>query len=139
MKQDRNPYLREDLEYFLKRRQNLIDAKFRALMYKIHEHKCPMCKESLHNGESVELHHIVPQRSGGKYRIENVLPLHQICHQQINHGYSSLERLKVAIASIKTPSEKKKSTLKKREPKSKKAQTKKKDRLNLLNQASLAK
>ena len=110
LKQDRNPYLREDLEYFLKRSQNLIDAKFRALIYKKYEHKCPVCKESLHNGELVELHHIVPQRSGGKYRIENVLPLHQICHQQISHGHGSLERLRVALTPKEAPTEKKKTS-----------------------------
>lgn len=74
LKQDRNPYRIADQEYFDKRRQNLIDAKFRAVMYKIYKHKCPMCLESLHNGELVELHHIVPQKSGGKYSIENILP-----------------------------------------------------------------
>lgn len=65
-------------------------------MYKLFEHRCPLCKESLYNGEIVELHHIIPQKSGGKYSIENILPLHQICHQQITHGDQSLERLKIA-------------------------------------------
>lgn len=96
-KQDRNPYKMADQEYFNKRRQSLIDAKFRALMYKMYKHKCPICSESLHNGEPVELHHIVPQKSGGKYSIENILPLHQICHQQATHGNRSLERLKIAL------------------------------------------
>ena len=97
LKLDKNPYVAKNLEYFLKRRQNLIDAKFRAIMYKKYEHKCPMCKESLHNGEPIELHHIIPRKSGGKYSIENILPLHQICHQQINHGDRSLERFKIAL------------------------------------------
>lgn len=66
-------------------------------MYKKYKHICPVCKESLHNGEPVELHHIVPQKSGGKYSIENILPLHQICHQQVTYGNKSLERLKVAL------------------------------------------
>lgn len=83
-------------------------------MYKIYEHKCPMCKESLHNGEPVELHHIVPRKSGGKYRIENVLPLHQICHQQVTHGYKSLERLKVALTPKESPSKKKKTKSRKK-------------------------
>ena len=66
-------------------------------MYKKFKHICPLCQESLHNGESVELHHIIPQKTGGKYRIENVLPLHQICHQQVSHGNRTLERLKIAL------------------------------------------
>ena len=103
LKQNRNPYIIADQEYFEKRRQSLIDAKFRALMYKMYKHKCPVCSESLHNGEPVELHHIVPQKSGGKYSIENVLPLHQICHQQATHGNRSLERLKVALIPQSLP------------------------------------
>lgn len=104
LKQDRNPYVAADQEYFLKRRQTLIDAKFRALMYRIYKHVCPICHESLHNGELVELHHIIPRKSGGKYSIENILPLHQICHQQATHGNRSLERLRIAL----TPAESKK-------------------------------
>lgn len=61
-----------------------------------------MCLVSLHNGELVELHHIIPLKSGGKYSIENILPLHQICHQQATHGDRSLEILKVALTP--TPS-----------------------------------
>lgn len=79
-------------------------------MYKKYEHICPMCQGSLHKGEPVELHHIVPRKAGGKYSIENILPLHQICHQQVTHGNKSLERLKVAL----TPKE---PTKRKRVPK----------------------
>jgi RNA-directed DNA polymerase len=113
LKQDRNPYLKKDLEYFQKRKQTLIDAKFRAFMYKKYKHICPVCKESLHNGEPVELHHIVPQQSGGKYSIENILPLHQICHQQVTYGNRSLERLKIALVP-KSPQGNKKKQAKKR-------------------------
>lgn len=115
LKQDRNPYLIADQEYFLKRRQSLIDAKFRSIMYKLYGHKCPLCSESLHNGEPVELHHIAPRKSGGKYSIKNILPLHQICHQQATHGNRSLERLRVALTPIEVPS----STTKRRRRKSK--------------------
>ena len=72
---------------------NLIDAKFRATMYKIYKQQCPYCGESLHNGEIVELHHIIPAKSKGKYSIENIVPLHQTCHQNVIHGDQSLERI----------------------------------------------
>ena len=108
LKQDRNPYVKADQEYFDKRRQSLINAKFRALMYKKYKHKCPVCLESLHNGETVELHHIIPQKSGGKYSVENVLPLHQICHQQASHGNRSLERLKIALTPVPSTKENRK-------------------------------
>lgn len=53
---------------------------------------CPICGESLHNGEPVELHHIIPHKSKGKYSTENILPLHQICHQQVSHGKHNLDK-----------------------------------------------
>ena len=101
LKLDRNPYLKVNLEYFNKRREQIIEAKFRSTLYRKHEQKCPLCGESLHNGEQVELHHIIPQKSQGKYSLENIVPLHQICHQQVTHGNKSLERLKVALPKSK--------------------------------------
>jgi len=102
LKHTKNPYIKDDQVYFEERRKNLIDAKFRAIMYRLFNHRCPLCNESLYNGELVELHHIVPQKSGGRYSIENILPLHQICHQQITHGDKSLERLKLKGKEIET-------------------------------------
>lgn len=97
MKLDKNPYIKENAEYFEKRKENIIEAKFRSTLYKKHAQKCPICGVSLHNGEQVELHHIIPQKDQGKYSLENIVPLHQICHQQVTHGDRSLERLKVAL------------------------------------------
>lgn len=97
LKLDRNPYIIANREYFEKRKEKLISAKFRAAIYKIYKHNCPMCGESLHNGESVELHHIIPRKIGGKYSTENILPLHELCHKQVTHGNKSLERFKLAL------------------------------------------
>lgn len=88
LKLDKNPYLIENIEYFNKRREKLINAKFRKAIYKKFNHVCPKCGESLYNGELVELHHVIPQNAGGKYSIENIQPLHQICHQQVTHNKS---------------------------------------------------
>lgn len=65
-------------------------------MYKKYGHKCLICQQTLHNEEQVDMHHIIPRASGGKYSIENILPLHQICHQQVTYGHKSLDRLKIA-------------------------------------------
>lgn len=84
---ERNPYLAEDEEYFNKRIERLTMAKFRrAAAYKKCKHLCSVCGESLHNGEPVELHHVVPQKAGGKYSLKNIQPLHQICHQKITYS-----------------------------------------------------
>ena len=82
----RNPYLLENKAYFEKRMIEKSAAKFRQAIYKKYNHLCPICQESLHNGERVELHHIKPVKIGGKYTISNIQPLHQICHQSISHS-----------------------------------------------------
>lgn len=94
LKLDRNPFIIENQKYFEERKIRLIDAKFRATIYRIYKQLCPNCGESLHNGEIVELHHIIPAKSKVKYSIENIVPLHQICHQQVTYGDQSLERFK---------------------------------------------
>lgn len=86
LKLNKNPYIRENSAYYNKRKEKIIDAKFRSTIYKIYKQMCLVCGESLHNGERVELHHIIPVKSKGKYKVENIVPLHQICHQQITHG-----------------------------------------------------
>jgi len=85
LKLKRNPYLLEDREYFEKRLiiKNL--AKFRKAIYKKFNNQCSICNESLHNGENVELHHIIPVKDGGKYTLSNIQPLHQICHASITY------------------------------------------------------
>ena len=49
----------------------------------------------------MELHHIVPQKSKGKYSLDNILPLHQICHQQVTYGNQSLERFRISLPEKK--------------------------------------
>src|SRR6185312_12569524 len=60
LKLDRNPYLLEHKNYFEKRREIKVAAKFRAAIYKKYAHTCPVCGQSLHNGEPIELHHVQP-------------------------------------------------------------------------------
>jgi 5-methylcytosine-specific restriction endonuclease McrA len=86
LKLDKNPYLLKNEEYYNKRKENTIYAKFRACIYMKYKHICTVCGESLHNGEKVELHHIVARKKGGKYNIDNIQPLHQICHQKVTHS-----------------------------------------------------
>lgn len=87
LKMERNPYLPEDKGYFQKRKEKLVLTKFKAAIYKLYKHICPECGESLHNGERIELHHILPKAKGGmKNKKDNIMPLHQICHQQITRN-----------------------------------------------------
>lgn len=86
LKLDKNPYLLENKEYFNNRIVKKTEAKFRAEIYKKYKHTCIECEVSLHNGERVELHHLISVKKGGKYSLDNIVPLHQICHQRITHS-----------------------------------------------------
>lgn len=85
IRQGLNPYLIENKEYYEKRGQIRTQARFRAAIYRKFKHTCPYCEQSLHNGEPIELHHIIPQKDQGKWTMENIQPLHRICHQNITH------------------------------------------------------
>lgn len=43
---------------------------------------CPMCGESLFNGEEVHTHRILPGAEGGRYVYGNTMLVHLYCHQQ---------------------------------------------------------
>ena len=45
---------------------------------------CPMCGEHLHNGEELQTHHKVPTNKIGSDKIENLIILHRVCHQQLH-------------------------------------------------------
>jgi RNA-directed DNA polymerase len=83
IKSNLNPYVQDNIKYYQERNRKKIAAKFRAALYSVYLHICPHCGESLHNGEPVELHHVVPVKTGGKYIIDNMQPLHRVCHQSI--------------------------------------------------------
>lgn len=85
LKLDLNPYLLENQTYFALRLITKNSAKLRELIYKKYNHQCPICSDSLHNGEKVELHHIKPIKDGGTYAVSNIQPLHQICHISVTH------------------------------------------------------
>jgi RNA-directed DNA polymerase len=45
---------------------------------------CPVCGDSLINGEEIHRHHIIPQKEGGKDTYSNLRLVHMYCHQQIH-------------------------------------------------------
>lgn len=51
--------------------------------------KCPICGQSLFNGEDIETHHIVPVKEGGTDDINNLIHLHIACHKQVHSNPSS--------------------------------------------------
>ncbi len=65
------------------------------------KHLCPRCGESLHNGEPIELHHIIPKKAGGKHSMNNTQPLHRVCHQQITPSDKQKESYKLILNNLK--------------------------------------
>jgi len=83
LKLDRNPYIIENKSYYENRQIKRVITRFRSALYKKYSHICQECGESLYNGENVEMHHILPQKKGGTYKIDNIIPLHEICHKNV--------------------------------------------------------
>jgi RNA-directed DNA polymerase len=46
--------------------------------------RCPVCHDSLFNGEALHTHHRVQVKDGGTDKEENLIHLHQACHQQVH-------------------------------------------------------
>lgn len=90
-----DPSLRE---YWEKRHQKhgLSYWEKNSRNYKIAQYqnwKCPICGETLFNGEDIEIHHIIPVAQGGLDDIGNLQHLHTACHKQ-EHSKTKSTRLK---------------------------------------------
>jgi RNA-directed DNA polymerase len=46
--------------------------------------RCPICKNTLFNGEELHVHHKKPKAKGGKDTSGNLQLVHLFCHQQIH-------------------------------------------------------
>ena len=67
-------------------------SKYEAIA-KSQNWKCPVCDDSLFNGEPIETHHIVPVAQGGSDDAENLKHLHFLCHKQV-HSKPKINGLK---------------------------------------------
>jgi RNA-directed DNA polymerase len=67
-------------------------SKYEAIA-KSQDWKCPVCGDSLFNGEPIETHHIVPVAEGGSDDSENLKHLHKACHKQV-HSQTKFTGLK---------------------------------------------
>ena len=46
---------------------------------------CPTCQTSLFNGETLHVHHVIPENDGGTDDLSNLKLLHIYCHHQEHH------------------------------------------------------
>ena len=86
-----NPYDPENYEYFKRRlsrsaRYSILLGRMRSNLLKIQKGKCPVCTNSLLNGEDLEVHHILPRKDGGSDKPKNLLLLHKECHKQVTNS-----------------------------------------------------
>lgn len=82
-----SPYDSNLRDYWAKRQGN---ARFlwwnqqRRAIANRQEHCCPICGQSLYNGEELHLHHKQPRKQGGTQHNDNLILVHQDCHMQIH-------------------------------------------------------
>jgi len=79
-----NPYTDEN--YYVERTVIRESEKFRAAIYKKYNFKCYVCEQALYGPEEVHLHHVIPRKDGGAYTLENIVPVHAMCHEGITHA-----------------------------------------------------
>lgn len=83
-----DPSLKEYWEKRGKKSQKSNTAKWNAKQEQVaykQDYKCPVCKQSLFNGEGLHLHHITPRSEGGKDTPNNLVWLHLFCHHKVHH------------------------------------------------------
>ncbi len=74
-------------DYWLQRQKRASKAlkPSRQRIARQQEGLCPICGQSLFNGEEIQLHHKRPKALGGKDTYDNLVLLHLFCHQQVHH------------------------------------------------------
>lgn len=80
-----NPYLIENQEYFAKHRQTQLLTNLKQKLFKKYKDTCPVCQETLNNGEIIEIHHKTPENKKGSNKLTNLEPVHRICHMKRSH------------------------------------------------------
>lgn len=78
-----NPYTLEGSKYLENRKISVYDTKYKVAILKKYNYICEVCGQSLLNNEAYEFHHLKPRIKGGTWKIENIQPLHRICHQKV--------------------------------------------------------
>lgn len=88
----RNPDNREDAMYFEDLRRRRDQARPFSIFFRTDRdlaqsqfHLCPVCNESLYNGERLQIHHIIPRSEKGKSVFSNLVYLHTFCHMKIHN------------------------------------------------------
>ncbi|MGB3206072.1 MAG: group II intron reverse transcriptase/maturase [Crinalium sp.] len=78
-----DPSLKDYWEKREKEKTKNLPPSFQKIAKK-QKHKCPVCLESINNGEETHIHHIKPKSQGGSNSYDNLQLLHYYCHALIH-------------------------------------------------------
>jgi RNA-directed DNA polymerase len=67
-----------------KKKATLELNRFQQKLATLQDWKCPLCNESLMNGEELEQHHVIPRSQGGNNKLDNLRLMHYYCHKAIH-------------------------------------------------------
>lgn len=90
IKYKNSPDNSELIPYFAERDKKDFDNNNTLTRIKIakkQKYICPICKESLQTGETLEIHHKVPKVYGGTNEYKNLQLLHTSCHIQYHYEH----------------------------------------------------
>lgn len=82
-----DPSLREYWGKRQKKQDKSEAEKFNAKKQKVAKNQkylCPVCGQSIFNGEEIHLHHKKPRAEGGTDDTQNLIWLHLFCHQKVH-------------------------------------------------------
>lgn len=63
---------------------------------------CPVCNQSLLNGEELHTHHIIPVQAGGQDKYSNLLLVHEDCHNQIHSSVYRTKAIKKSVLAVES-------------------------------------
>jgi len=86
-----NPFDSEDETYFELRKEKLVMNKFSGrkmhrFLYNRQKGNCPICNQKITLETGWNIHHIEPMYLGGKWRADNLVMLHPVCHIQVHQN-----------------------------------------------------
>lgn len=87
--QNKNPYLPEDLEYFVKREklqaEKAVWSYKKRMVGKSTDFICNVCGLRMRPYDDTQIHHKLPKKNGGTDQLRNLILLHTECHKQVTY------------------------------------------------------
>lgn len=86
-----NPYKPDNEHVFSSRsisgvKQSVTANRNQRKLAELQNNICPVCKQALFNGETLEVHHRLSRKEGGADKLANLVLLHNLCHKQVTHS-----------------------------------------------------